>query len=166
VTFEGSVALAEANTLFIEIGGATFGDEYDSLTIAGEAMLDGVVDVSLINAFTPILGQQFTILTADNIVNNGLVLGGSAASSFSLLVDSTSVILQAIAPMVPGDFDEDGDVDGRDFLIWQRNPGVGDLSDWQANYGAGSLSASTAVPEPAAWQLIFIAAVAFYTRRR
>lgn len=22
-----------------------------------------------------------------------------------------------------GDFDGDGDVDGRDFLVWQRNPG-------------------------------------------
>jgi enediyne biosynthesis protein E4 len=49
----------------------------------------------------------------------------------------------------PGDFDGDGDVDGRDFLVWQRNPSVGDLADWQANYGAGPLAAtSVAVPEP------------------
>ena len=37
----------------------------------------------------------------------------------------------------------DGDSDGRDFLMWQRNVGPpssvssGDLADWQANYGAG-----------------------------
>jgi hypothetical protein len=67
-----------------------------------------------------------------------------------------------------GDFDLDGDVDGRDFLIWQRNFGYGDglaygttgqsttalrtdgdangdwkvdsldLADWAANYGAGA----------------------------
>jgi parallel beta-helix repeat protein len=48
----------------------------------------------------------------------------------------------------PGDFDADGDVDGRDFLIWQRNGSVGSLTDWQANYGAGALAAATAVPEP------------------
>ncbi|MBA3480729.1 MAG: hypothetical protein H0T51_02840 [Pirellulales bacterium] len=36
---------------------------------------------------------------------------------------------------VAGDFDNDGDVDGSDFLSWQRNPGVGNLSDWQANFG-------------------------------
>jgi hypothetical protein len=41
----------------------------------------------------------------------------------------------------PGDFDFDGDVDGRDFLTWQRNPSIGDLADWQANYGVGALSA-------------------------
>jgi hypothetical protein len=53
-----------------------------------------------------------------------------------------------------GDFDLDGDVDGRDFLTWQRNPSVGNLEDWQANYGASSLSASTAVPEPASIGLL------------
>jgi hypothetical protein len=55
---------------------------------------------------------------------------------------------------VPGDFDSDGDVDGRDFLVWQRNPSVGDLEDWQTNYGASSLSASIAVPEPGSWALL------------
>lgn len=34
-----------------------------------------------------------------------------------------------------GNFDGDNDVDGRDFLTWQRNPAVGNLADWQANYG-------------------------------
>jgi hypothetical protein len=56
----------------------------------------------------------------------------------------------------PGDFDFDGDVDGRDFLVWQRNPSVGDLADWQSNYGVGSLTAnSTAVPEPGSLILFF-----------
>jgi hypothetical protein len=52
------------------------------------------------------------------------------------------------AALTPGDFDLDGDVDGRDFLIWQRNPSVGDLVDWQQNYGLSSLAANIAVPEP------------------
>jgi T5SS/PEP-CTERM-associated repeat protein len=166
VTFEGDVSLTDTNTLYIEIGGTTLGDDYDSLTIAGDAVLDGVIDASLIDAFMPAPGQQFTILTANSVVNNGLMLGGSAAGSFNLLVDSTSVILQAIAPPLPGDFDLDGDVDGRDFLVWQRNPAVGDLSDWQANYGAEMLSANIAVPEPSAILLILMAAVAFYPQRR
>lgn len=35
---------------------------------------------------------------------------------------------------------DDGDVDGRDFLVWQRGESpasAGDLADWQANYGSG-----------------------------
>jgi hypothetical protein len=43
-------------------------------------------------------------------------------------------------PGVPGDFDFDGDVDGADFLVWQRGevsnpPSQSDLDDWQAHFG-------------------------------
>lgn len=53
----------------------------------------------------------------------------------------------------PGDFDRDGDVDGADFLHWQRTEGSsGSLSDWQESYGGSSApppSESVAVvPEP------------------
>ena len=96
LTIENSYTQSAGGTLEIEIGGTTLGSQYDRLTIAGSASLDGILDVSLINGFTPSAGQQFTILTAGSIVNNGFVLAGSAASSFSLLVNSTSVILQAI----------------------------------------------------------------------
>jgi hypothetical protein len=71
-------------------------------------------------------------------------------------------ILEASVVGQPGDFDGDDDVDGRDFLIWQRGGspgGVGDLSDlqdWQANYGLGALAATTAVPEPMTGALVMI----------
>jgi hypothetical protein len=63
--------------------------------------------------------------------------------------------------VLPGDFDGDLDVDGRDFLAWQRgaspNPfSADDLADWQASYGA-ALSAPLAgvnVPEPASLVLV------------
>jgi hypothetical protein len=61
---------------------------------------------------------------------------------------------------IPGDFDDDGDVDGRDLLMWQRNPAVGDLADWQENYGTDSLAASRAVPEPTAFLLLSLALLA------
>lgn len=34
-----------------------------------------------------------------------------------------------------GDFDGNGTVNGKDFLMWQRDTAVGNLADWQANYG-------------------------------
>ena len=51
---------------------------------------------------------------------------------------------------IPGDFDSDGNVDGADFLQWQRDSAVGDLADWQTHYGtpASLATASGAVPEP------------------
>jgi hypothetical protein len=65
----------------------------------------------------------------------------------------------------PGDFDGDGDVDGRDFLKWQRSDSpdplsAGDLADWKSNYGNSNLTASaTAVPEPDGLVLIVLTSV-------
>jgi hypothetical protein len=55
---------------------------------------------------------------------------------------------------VSADFDDDGDVDGRDFLVWQRggspNPrSASDLAVWQEAYGVAPAVAAVAVPEPA-----------------
>ena len=63
---------------------------------------------------------------------------------------------------IPGDFDGDGDVDGADFLAWQRDPSIGNLGDWQANYGTPvPLSeSSVAVPEPATLVLLLLATLA------
>ncbi len=60
-----------------------------------------------------------------------------------------------------GDFDSDDDVDGTDFLVWQRGfPGTfdaSDLADWQANYGNATpaLQATTSTPSPLAATLVF-----------
>jgi hypothetical protein len=55
---------------------------------------------------------------------------------------------------LPGDFDGDGVVNGRDFLAWQRNPSVGSLSDWKANYGTGSLVAAVVTTEDVSEPLV------------
>ena len=76
--------------------------------------------------------------------------------------------LYPYVPPQPGDFDGDGDVDGYDFLTWQRDPGIGELTDWQANHGAAnSLSASQAVPEPTGILLItsYVVAIIPSTRK-
>ena len=60
---------------------------------------------------------------------------------------------------MPGDYNGDGIVDGADFLLWQRDPGIGSLSDWQTDYGltTPSVAASTAVTEPGALMLTLAA---------
>jgi T5SS/PEP-CTERM-associated repeat protein len=181
VSFEGNVALADTNTLFIEIGGATPGSQYDRLTVAGSAAIDGILDVSLINGFTPTGGQQFTILTASNLINNGFVLSGSAAGSFNLLVNSTSVILQAISAGVPGDYNGNGVVDAADYVLWRNGgplqndatPGVqsGDYDVWRAHFdqtsmGSGSSHTLPTVPEPNAASLGLMTLLAGLRRPR
>jgi hypothetical protein len=63
-----------------------------------------------------------------------------------------------------GDFDLDGDVDGSDFLRWQRGQSPAPLSQlnllqWQAGFGAPLAAPSTAVPEPATAVLLALAAL-------
>ena len=50
-----------------------------------------------------------------------------------------------------GDFDGDGDVDGQDFVAWQRDDATAQgLTDWQNSYPLRLGIASTlSVPEPA-----------------
>ncbi len=81
-----------------------------------------------------------------------------------------NILAEAASPPVNSDFDGDEDVDGNDFLIWQRGLGAGthltgdanddgavdgvDLDLWEADFGAGAAaSAAAAIPEPAAIRL-------------
>ena len=72
----------------------------------------------------------------------------------------------------PGDFDSDGDVDGADFLAWQRGNATGgttaaNLTLWENNFGTSAAGASTgAVPEPTSICLLGIAGVMCCLRRR
>jgi hypothetical protein len=104
-------------------------------------------------------GKTVTELTLVDINNNGQILmmvGLSEPENWRGLVLATPL-------GIPGDFDEDDDVDGRDFLIWQRNQSVGDLEDWQTNYGVGELAAnSVAVPEPSGFLLLNFGLVFIY----
>lgn len=105
---------------------------------------------------------------------------GLTAAFVSPLVWEIDVIPSTAAP-VNADFNDDGLVDGRDYLAWQRsypvndgtalpmdgdanddgNVDAEDLAAWQTQYGTGSAPASTAVaavPEPAAVGLALCAA--------
>ena len=112
------------------------------------------------------------------------MLAGSAASSFNLLVSSTSVILQAIG--LPGDYNQNGIVDAADYVVWRKNQGTtntlpndfiggtigtAQYNQWRAHFGqtAGSgsgASANAAVPEPATLVLLMLAAAGWCLRRR
>lgn len=117
--------------------------------------------MSLIGDFTPTPGQQFIVLTAADVVDNGLALGGPLAGSFNLLVDDSSVILQAIEPGLLGDYNQDGTVDAADYVVWRKHDGTQQgYNTWRANFGAtagsgaaGDLPFPAAVPEPATFLL-------------
>ena len=150
-------------TLAIEIAGAFPGIEYDELMISDSATLDGLLDVSLSGGYFLELGQEFTVLSAGTLLDDGLVLSTAAATYFELVVNpgtNGSVVLRFLGGefSLPGDFDFDYDVDGFDLLKWQRgetsNPlGAVEIADWQNNFGTPTSPLAQAVPEPATWVL-------------
>ena len=80
-------------------------------------------------------------------------------------------LIDLIATGPNGDFDGDGDVDGRDFLRWQRGGSPApfsstDLAAWQNAYGPGPLSSLEAVPEPTALTLVLSLAMGLVAVRR
>ena len=71
-----------------------------------------------------------------------------------------------------GDFDFDGDVDGVDFLMWQRGESpdphsTTDLQDWQTNFGAAAnlVANSGSVPEPGTLVLLALGGWGLLLRR-
>jgi hypothetical protein len=101
---------------------------------------------------------------ADNILEVGGTVdfllafssgAGDGSGGHDLWIDN--VAISAVIDALPGDFDGDGDVDGADFLEWQRTDGTAaGLTVWQNNYGAPAslATASAAVPEPGAVMLV------------
>jgi len=70
--------------------------------------------------------------------------------------------------LLDGDFDNDNDVDGADFLAWQRDGlSATDLDAWEANFGTdASLASSTSVPEPSTGVMILVCCGVCAMRRR
>ena len=92
----------------------------------------------------------------------GLVDGSTNGVKWGVRYDDVNgeVYLQALEVLgLPGDFNNDGTVDGEDFLVWQRNPAVGSLADWQTYYGTSATVAAlaTSVPEPSSLVLLLAA---------
>lgn len=66
-------------------------------------------------------------------------------------VDSYTLQFEVFESLPSGDFDGDGDVDGADFLQYQRDDGSSaDLAGWRQSYGSAANDAVSlaSVPEP------------------
>lgn len=91
--------------------------------------------------------------TGVNILKTDLQISESAPGASYQVGAEFAEVLDTSTLLLAGDFDADGDVDGRDFMAWQRGFGgsqADDLADWQANFGAspGTLLNVQAIPEP------------------
>jgi hypothetical protein len=144
---------------------ATF-DGASSLAAGSTNAFFAAIDTSAEGVFS----ASYTLNFSDENLSGAMNLG-------SLTLNLTGAVAGAIADTA--DFDGDGDIDGRDFLIWQRGFSLvatatrgdgdangdgtvdeADLLVWQEQYGqaTGGLTAVAAVPEPSSTGLAVVLA--------
>jgi hypothetical protein len=182
----GDYTQGAGGTLAIEIAGSPASSMFDLLEVTGSAALDGILDISLLS-FIPITDDAFTVLTTGTGTISGLgslTLAGDMASDFTASLANGNTELVLTFTGLDADFDSDLDVDGFDFLAWQRGFGgvatqatgdanndalanATDLAAWEAQFGtsaspllaSSALAAAATVPEPSTLGLLGIALV-------
>lgn len=200
----GSPQFNQLQTMFTDLAdGAHFGSTV--ITEAAAEVQPGAVpgqpggkiwDIALSNsAITSLnatsslwaLGGSLAETAAPISTTTELLFGGSMP--FSTTPGRATPIPQLVLSVTPGlaaDFDADNDVDGRDFLLWQRGFGLGgqvnnsqgdasgngsvggeDLAVWQGQFGANAAPASAvAVPEPSIAAMVGLMVAASFFRTR
>ncbi len=142
----------------------------DVVSVSNNAFLGGNLQLALFNGFVPSAANTFTVAEAmgnlfgsfANVASGQRLTTSEGLGSFVVHYgagspfDPKQIVLSAFQSGLAGDFDVDGDVDGADFLKWQRgaspNPGsAADLAAWRGNFGFSALTAAgTSIPEPRA----------------
>lgn len=135
------------------------------LLINGEPVTSGSFQITLVAPATTLPDSNLPASFDPSVIvpSAGIGTFGDGIPQFSLEV---LFLPQSVAALTrsTSDHDLNGDVDGRDFLIWQRNVGLStangdangnlvvdgeDLARWAEKYGASpEIVANVAVPEP------------------
>jgi serpin B len=111
----------------------------------------------------PIFRADHAFLFALRDAHSGSLLFFGRLNEPEILTSSSTPTL------LDGDYNEDGIVDGADYVVWRNDDGTQAAYEaWRANFGrsmsAGSLS-EAAVPEPSLGMLILDTAIALFLRR-
>ncbi len=170
VDFTDGVSLMAAGSLGIDLDGLA---NFDTLSVGGDLSLDGTLDVD-VDSFLLTVGDSFEIIDVAGVLSgtfaglaDGALVGNFGGVDLFIDYDAGDGNDIALFTVADVDLDNDGDVDGVDFLAIQRtNPGL--IPDWELQYGNGiPLAASSqAVPEPTTALLAIVAFVAILTVQR
>ena len=116
---------------------------------------------------------------------SGGISGGAAATGTIFIDDISASII--MAPVLPGDYNDDGIVDAADYVVWRNNEGTNNMlhndlfggmigqnqyNQWRSHFGdsSGNISgignALSAVPEPVASTLFLMGMLVMLPRRR
>lgn len=183
LTVDGDYTQDGSGTLQMELDSLA---SFDQLDVSGTLTGGGTLEISL--GFTPQAGDSWDLFDFNSATGSWLLTPPSPGAGLAWDTDdlfTTGVLSVVSSSLVENaDFNDDGMVDGRDFLIWQRgfNAAGGlvdgdandngfvdaeDLAIWENQYGTTGLlvAASTAVPEPGSLILASGGLLLLVTRR-
>jgi hypothetical protein len=156
---------------------------FDYVDVGGEENFDlnmtGLQEITKLSVLAPVPG--FTINVTETPFGGGSNIWGRVSITAdagnkieTLLIGGQEFAIDNLQKLFEdsADFDEDGDVDGNDYLNWQRGKSpnqlsVEDLALWKDQFGTTStLSVVASIPEPNTFLLGALAAVGLLVRRR
>lgn len=166
LTVLGDLKLEAGATLIFDIADAGINDVLD---IGGTLSAAGTLEVLLASsAPTPTLGDSFDLLdftVAEGEFDSFNLPGLDAGLAWNV---SQLVTTGEVTVVVDVDLNDDGYVNGGDFLILQQSdPAL--LSTWQSLYGSrlvSSIATAVAVPEPTSCSLLCLAVATLLGRWR
>ncbi len=169
--------------LVLDLGGTDNSDaldlEHDSVTVLGRAELEGDLVILLEDGFSPGHGDEFSILTAEQMDGefvHASVPDLGSTMQWSLAYSPSQVMLRIIAA---GDYNRNGIVDAADFTVWRDSLGTRvaaltgadangdgmvtelDYVVWMENFGY-HIDSVMQVPEPATGPWLLVACAALF----
>jgi T5SS/PEP-CTERM-associated repeat protein len=190
VNLAGGFTQEAGATMAFTLEGTTAGDEYSQLAATGDVDLDGTIKLEFRDGFVPAAGDVFQLVTVAGTFTShplqfdisGLMPGWQYTTRFMNGAFELVSLSNAVSTNSQGDFDQDGDVDGTDFLVWQRTLGsaaraadadgnglveAADLKVWRNHFGQTIAQTAThPVPEPTSLLLVVIPAACRLAGRR
>lgn len=100
LTVNGNYVQKSGGVLNVEIGGPAPGSGFDQVAVSGSATVDGALNLSLVNGYRPVVGQQFAILTSSSETGNFATIN---SSGFTVRSDASNAgIVLTVTSVVPG----------------------------------------------------------------
>lgn len=161
------------------------GDLLSQINVSGNATFNAGAILSFDTSLASPTQTTYNLLTALDIIDNGITLNGPAGWNYQIVPGGNGEILQLFQPGpagVQGDYNNNGVVDAADYVLWREGgpiqnevtgvtPGTvtpEDYDAWRARFGntSGSGSAAAAVPEPTVMLLCLSGVVGLLSGRR
>ena len=83
LSLSGTYRQSSTGSLEIELGGLTVGSEHDRLAVSGTVNIGGLLSLSLIDGFSPALGDSFRIMTYNSAGGAFDSVSGNSQSGFA-----------------------------------------------------------------------------------